>query len=212
MYCGRLESGLLIRMASPISSRVHRSLRLFSLETLLSVGASTSSSGGSSGVRIGTGESHGISVDSTMSSAEYIGPLSRDLFSAISWTCEDVLGVHSKEEVKRDMRPPWSSSSSSAEAMVACREESDGSPLDLSSVGLPVSEPGSDDMLIRKDGGWLNAWSNSNVDDGVEAMGVLSQMTVGVINVLSRSALRICWCSETLKGEGTGVEKSSCCQ
>jgi hypothetical protein len=67
--------------------------------------------------------------------------------------------------------------------MVACREENGESSSGSSSASLPVTESGGDDMLVRKDGGYYNSWSNSKLDDGVEAMGVSSQMTVGVIDV-----------------------------
>jgi hypothetical protein len=50
------------------------------------------------------------------------------------------------------MHPPWLSSCSSAEAMVAGREEAGNPCSDSSSVGLPVCKTGGDDMLVRKDG------------------------------------------------------------
>ena len=84
----------------------------------------------------------------------------------MSWFCEGTLGRNLKEEVKRDMRLSWPSFCSSAEALVSCREESDESPSDASSVGLRVSESGGDDMLVRKDGG---SWSSSKNNDGRES-------------------------------------------
>jgi hypothetical protein len=77
-----------------------------------------------------------------------------------------MLGRNLKDEVKRDMRPSWSSSCSSAEALVAFREEKGESPSHSSFVGLPVFESGGDDMLIRKDGG---SWSSSKDNDGRES-------------------------------------------
>jgi hypothetical protein len=71
--------------------------------------------------------------------------------------------------------------------------------------------------MLRKDdvhgaiAKFLQRWRGS---DGVQATGVLRQMTVAAIDVFSRFARRACMPEQRafVKGEGTGVKQSPCCQ